>query len=73
MSGFAQGLLAGFSTVDQAMTRRKELGLREAQLAQQQKNNERDFELRSLSLSTGKRMISVHMILMSGMLTVNMR
>lgn len=36
MSGFAQGLLAGFSTVDQAMTRRKELGLREAQLAQQQ-------------------------------------
>ncbi|MCN8221719.1 hypothetical protein MLU11_25845, partial [Escherichia coli] len=38
------GLLAGFSTVDQAMTRRKELGLREAQLAQQQKNNERDFE-----------------------------
>ncbi|EOO2969483.1 hypothetical protein E9K20_RS24525, partial [Escherichia coli] len=25
MSGFAQGLLAGFSTVDQAMTRRKEL------------------------------------------------
>ncbi|WP_250147418.1 hypothetical protein, partial [Escherichia coli] len=37
-------LLAGFSTVDQAMTRRKELGLREAQLAQQQKNNERDFE-----------------------------
>ncbi|EOO3502316.1 hypothetical protein E8008_RS25555, partial [Escherichia coli] len=27
MSGFAQGLLAGFSTVDQAMTRRKELGL----------------------------------------------
>ncbi|EMW4847672.1 hypothetical protein AAE431_005220 [Escherichia coli] len=26
------------------MTRRKELGLREAQLAQQQKNNERDFE-----------------------------
>ncbi|EES0139117.1 hypothetical protein RNM58_002549 [Escherichia coli] len=44
MSGFAQGLLAGFSTVDQAMTRRKELGLREAQLAQQQKNNERDFE-----------------------------
>ncbi|EOR2342016.1 hypothetical protein FI747_RS21120 [Escherichia coli] len=44
MSGFAQGLLAGFSTVDQAMTRRKELGLREALLAQQQKNNERDFE-----------------------------
>ncbi|EMK5343698.1 hypothetical protein V8X92_005124 [Escherichia coli] len=44
MSGFAQGLLAGFSTVDLAMTRRKELGLREAQLAQQQKNNERDFE-----------------------------
>ncbi|EOW7604217.1 hypothetical protein ACOE93_002001 [Escherichia coli] len=44
MSGFAQGLLAGFSTVDQAMTRRKELGLREAQLTQQQKNNERDFE-----------------------------
>ncbi|ENK1416429.1 hypothetical protein AB2121_002469 [Escherichia coli] len=44
MSGFAQGLLAGFSTVDQAMTCRKELGLREAQLAQQQKNNERDFE-----------------------------
>ncbi|EIV8276552.1 hypothetical protein MA984_004761 [Escherichia coli] len=44
MSGFAQGLLAGFSTVDQAMARRKELGLREAQLAQQQKNNERDFE-----------------------------
>lgn len=38
------GLLAGFSTVDRAMTRRKELGLREAQLAQQQKNNERDFE-----------------------------
>ncbi|EPZ6624744.1 hypothetical protein ACXR16_005137, partial [Escherichia coli] len=37
-------LLAGFSTVDQAMTRRKELGLREAQLARQQKNNERDFE-----------------------------
>ncbi|EOY4216341.1 hypothetical protein ACP5XS_005683, partial [Escherichia coli] len=28
MSGFAQGLLAGFSTVDQAMARRKELGLR---------------------------------------------
>ncbi len=44
MSGFAQGVLAGFSTVDQAMTRRKELGLREAQLARQQKNNERDFE-----------------------------
>ncbi|ELF2535576.1 hypothetical protein RBP68_004166 [Escherichia coli] len=44
MDGFAQGLLAGFSTVDQAMTRRKELGLREAQLAQQQKNTDRDYE-----------------------------
>ncbi|EHO1990584.1 hypothetical protein KK064_002868 [Escherichia coli] len=44
MDGFAQGLLAGFSTVDQAMTRRKELGLREAQLAQQQKNTDRAYE-----------------------------
>ncbi|EOA7516649.1 hypothetical protein ACIONN_000497 [Escherichia coli] len=54
MSGFAQGLLAGFSTVDQAMTRRKELGLREAQLAQQQKNNERDFEFAQLQFEHRK-------------------
>lgn len=39
MDGFAQGLLAGFSTVDNAMQQRKALGLREAALAQQQKNS----------------------------------
>ncbi|HBC1011239.1 TPA: hypothetical protein IGZ65_002848 [Escherichia coli] len=44
MDGFARGLLAGFTTVDNALQRRKEMGLREAQLAQQQANNERDFE-----------------------------
>lgn len=45
MDGFAQGLLAGFSTVDNAMQHRKELGLREAALAQQQKNSDRNFQL----------------------------
>ncbi|EDB5723472.1 hypothetical protein A9563_23770 [Salmonella enterica subsp. enterica serovar Rubislaw] len=45
MDGFAQGLLAGFSTVDNAMQHRKELGLREAALAQQQKNADRNFQL----------------------------
>lgn len=45
MDGFAEGLLAGFSTVDNAMQHRKELGLREAALAQQQKNADRNYEL----------------------------
>ncbi|ENU7738383.1 hypothetical protein ACE3YX_005074 [Salmonella enterica] len=45
MDGFAQGLLAGFSTVDNAMQNRKALGLREAALAQQQKNADRNYEL----------------------------
>lgn len=45
MDGFAEGLLAGFSTVDNAMQHRKELGLREAALAQQQKNADRNFQL----------------------------
>lgn len=45
MDGFAQGLLAGFSTVDNAMQNRKALGLREAALAQQQKDSDRNFQL----------------------------
>lgn len=45
MDGFAQGLLAGFSTVDNAMQQRKALSLREAALAQQQKNADRNYEL----------------------------
>uniref|UniRef100_UPI003A8DCEB8 hypothetical protein n=1 Tax=Salmonella enterica TaxID=28901 RepID=UPI003A8DCEB8 len=45
MDGFAQGLLAGFSTVDNAMQNRKALSLREAALAQQQKNADRNYEL----------------------------
>lgn len=45
MDGFAQGLLAGFSTVDNAMQNRKALGLREAALAQEQKNADRNFQL----------------------------
>lgn len=72
MSGFAQGLLAGFSTVDQAMTRRKELGLREAQLARQQKNNERDLSLRSLSLNIIKTLISGTLITEPKLTTVIM-
>ncbi|AHJ10660.1 hypothetical protein AU083_gp64 [Escherichia phage phi191] len=73
MSGFAQGLLAGFSTVDQAMTRRKELGLREAQLARQQKNNERDFEFAAvLSLNIIKTLISGTLITEPKLTTVIM-
>ncbi|ECO1013128.1 hypothetical protein AA464_23935 [Salmonella enterica subsp. enterica serovar Newport] len=45
MDGFAEGLLAGFSTVDNVMQNRKALGLREAALAQQQKNSDRNFQL----------------------------
>ncbi len=45
MDGFAQGLLAGFDTVDSAMQRRQELGLRQAALAQQQKNADRNYQL----------------------------
>ncbi|EBS3740269.1 hypothetical protein DQY98_17075 [Salmonella enterica subsp. enterica serovar Saintpaul] len=45
MDGFAGGLLAGFSTVDNAMQQRKALGLREAALAQQQKNADRNYQL----------------------------
>ncbi|EIP3426669.1 hypothetical protein LSE82_005587 [Salmonella enterica] len=45
MDGFAEGLLAGFSTVDNAMQNRKALSLREAALAQQQKNADRNYEL----------------------------
>ncbi|EBS2694796.1 hypothetical protein ZQ65_15190 [Salmonella enterica subsp. enterica serovar Newport] len=45
MDGFAGGLLAGFSTVDNAMQNRKALSLREAALAQQQKNSDRNFQL----------------------------
>ncbi|EBY8713341.1 hypothetical protein D6S42_20345 [Salmonella enterica subsp. enterica serovar Kottbus] len=45
MDGFAGGLLAGFSTVDNAMQQRKALSLREAALAQQQKNSDRNYEL----------------------------
>ncbi|EAP6364614.1 hypothetical protein EI752_12415 [Salmonella enterica] len=45
MDGFAEGLLAGFSTVDNAMQNRKALSLREAALAQQQKNSDRNFQL----------------------------
>lgn len=45
MDGFAEGLLAGFSTVDNAMQHRKALSLREAALAQQQKNADRNYQL----------------------------
>ncbi len=45
MDGFAGGLLAGFSTVDNAMQNRKALSLREAALAQQQKNADRNYQL----------------------------
>ncbi|EEG2531928.1 hypothetical protein GYD82_004580 [Salmonella enterica] len=45
MDGFAQGLLAGFSTVDNAMQNRKALSLREAALAQEQKNADRNYQL----------------------------
>ncbi|HGA5700445.1 TPA: hypothetical protein ACIS09_003162 [Salmonella enterica subsp. enterica serovar Birkenhead] len=45
MDGFAQGLLAGFNTVDNAMQQRKALSLREAALAQQQKNADRNYQL----------------------------
>ncbi|MFI7783596.1 hypothetical protein EN46_07435 [Citrobacter amalonaticus] len=45
MDGFAQGLLAGFDTVDSAMQRRQALGLRQAELAQQQKNADRNYQL----------------------------
>lgn len=45
MDGFAEGLLAGFSTVDNAMQNRKALSLREAALAQQQKNADRNYQL----------------------------
>ncbi|EGI6490925.1 hypothetical protein ABN47_003106 [Salmonella enterica subsp. enterica serovar Hvittingfoss] len=45
MDGFAQGLLAGFSTVDNAMQQRKALGLREAALAQEQKNADRNYQM----------------------------
>lgn len=45
MDGFAQGLLAGFSTVDNAMQHRKALSLREAALAQQQKNADRNYQM----------------------------
>lgn len=45
MDGFAQGLIAGFQTVDGAMQRRKEMGLREAEMAQRQKNTERSFQM----------------------------
>ncbi len=72
MSGFAQGLLAGFSTVDQAMTRRKELGLREAQLARQQKNNERDFEFAQSQFEHNKTLISGTLITEPKLTTVIM-
>ncbi|EGG3070121.1 hypothetical protein MOR33_004051 [Salmonella enterica] len=45
MDGFAQGLLAGFSTVDNAMQQRRALSLRETALAQQQKNSDRNYQL----------------------------
>ncbi|HBZ9867370.1 TPA: hypothetical protein MND73_004300 [Salmonella enterica subsp. houtenae] len=45
MDGFAKGLLQGFSTVDQAMNRREEMGLRQAYLARQQKNADRNYQL----------------------------
>ncbi|EGQ7595617.1 hypothetical protein I6R01_003836 [Salmonella enterica subsp. enterica serovar Cerro] len=45
MDGFAQGLLAGFNTVDNAMQQRKAMGLREAALAQQQKNADREYQM----------------------------
>lgn len=45
MNGFAQGLLTGFTTVDEAMQRRKETGLREAELALKQQSDERDHRL----------------------------
>lgn len=45
MDGFAQGLLAGFSTVDNAMQQRKALGLRETALAQQQQNADRNYQM----------------------------
>ncbi|EAA6550786.1 hypothetical protein DLB95_09210 [Salmonella enterica subsp. diarizonae] len=45
MDGFAEGLLAGFSTVDNAMQNRKALSLREAALAQEQKNSDRNYQM----------------------------
>ncbi|EKR0896356.1 hypothetical protein P7V88_004668 [Salmonella enterica] len=45
MDGFAQGLLAGFDTVDSAVQRRQEAGLRQAALAQQQQNADRNYQM----------------------------
>ncbi|EDU0501666.1 hypothetical protein GRH00_003598 [Salmonella enterica subsp. salamae] len=45
MDGFAQGLLAGFDTVDSAIQRRQEAGLRQAALAQQQQNADRNYQM----------------------------
>ncbi|MGL4486131.1 MAG: hypothetical protein ACRCUG_03880 [Yersinia sp. (in: enterobacteria)] len=45
VQGLADGFLAGFNTADQAISRSRELGLRDAMLKQQVKNSDRNYDL----------------------------
>ncbi|WP_244880001.1 hypothetical protein [Pectobacterium betavasculorum] len=52
--GLADGFLAGFNTADQAISRKRELGLRDLQLQQQQQDSDRRFGLAQEQFDYGK-------------------
>ncbi|MEI7232869.1 hypothetical protein [Pectobacterium carotovorum] len=52
--GLADGFLAGFNTVDNAVQRREESELRRSQVQQQQQNEERRFGLAQAQFDSGK-------------------
>lgn len=54
VQGLADGFLAGFNTADAAISRNKEMGLRDAALQQQVKDSDRNFGLRQADFDYGK-------------------
>lgn len=54
VQGLADGFLAGFNTADAAISRNKEMGLRDAALQQQVKDSDLNFGLRQADFDYGK-------------------
>ncbi|MBE0150237.1 hypothetical protein FOT80_12595 [Serratia fonticola] len=54
VQGLADGFLASFNTADAAISRNKEMGLRDAALQQQVKDSDRNFGLRQADFDYGK-------------------
>ncbi|AHG22199.1 hypothetical protein Z042_23240 [Chania multitudinisentens RB-25] len=54
VQGLADGFLAGFNTADAAISRNKEMGLRDAAFQHQVKDSDRNFSLRQADFDYGK-------------------